>query len=228
MIGNLYLLELLIIISKGEGKIDIQRTYNKELVITFKKTKEIYGGLSNMAAGYPIKINGHSIKTSEALYQALRYTNHPNYQKYIINQNSPMTAKMISKKYLEFTREDWDNVRISIMRWCLRVKLFQNWDVFGSLLLSTAPKDIVELSHKDRFWGAIPIDNTNSIVGINALGRLLMELRNEIPDLVGHKELLPPKIDNFNLMGEEIKSLYFFNADLPNKIQGNSKQESLF
>ena len=55
-----------------------------------------------------------------------------------------------------------------------------------------------------------------------------MELRNEIPDLVGHKELLPPKIKNFNLMGEEIKSLYFFNPELPKIKNDNNRQESLF
>lgn len=63
----------------------------------FRKTKEEYGGLSNMAAGFPIELNGVRILSSEALYQAMRFPNHPDYQKEIIQQRSPMTAKMISK-----------------------------------------------------------------------------------------------------------------------------------
>jgi hypothetical protein len=41
--------------------------------ITFKKTKDPFGGLSNMAAGYLIKINRVPILTTEALYQACRF-----------------------------------------------------------------------------------------------------------------------------------------------------------
>ena len=35
----------------------------------FRKTHEKNGGLSNMAAGYPVYFNGTQIRTSEALYQ---------------------------------------------------------------------------------------------------------------------------------------------------------------
>lgn len=208
-------------------KINKNRTYNIDSVITFQKTKECYGGLSNMAAGYPIKIDGLHIKTSEALYQSLRYPSYPDYQKSILKQNSPMTAKMISKKYLAFTREDWDNSRILIMRWCIRIKLLQNWDSFGLLLLSTGDKTIVELSRRDKFWGAIRITESNDIVGVNALGRLLMELRHEIPDLIGKIELLPPKLESFNFMGNEIKSLHFYNPEFP-KVKKENEQEKLF
>ena len=173
------------------------RIYSIDNAITFKKTKEKYGGLSNMASGYPINLNNIRILTSEALYQSLRYPEYPEFQKEIILQRSPMTAKMISKKYLKMTRHDWDTSRISIMRWCLKIKLMQNWDKFGMLLLSTQDKRIVELSTKDKFWGAILNEEQGKIVGTNALGRLLMELREEIPDLVGDKIILPPKIENF-------------------------------
>ena len=65
------------------------------------------------------------------------------------------------------------------MRWCLRVKLAQNWSAFTKLLLSTGAKAIVEESRKDDFWGAKAIDKS-TLVGMNVLGRLLMELREEI------------------------------------------------
>ena len=46
------------------------KIYLLEECVTFRKTREEYGGLSNMASGYPIYIGKKKILTSEALYQA--------------------------------------------------------------------------------------------------------------------------------------------------------------
>lgn len=190
-----------------------ERTYFRKNVITFRKTKEAYGGLSNMAAGFFISINNIEIRSSEALYQALRYPNHPEIQKEILLQRSPMTAKMISKKYRQYTREDWNDKRISLMRWCLRVKLIQNWDEFGALLLLTEDKIIVEESRKDKFWGAIPYED--ELIGVNALGRLLMELRDDLGKYLNADTLNPPNIDNLKLLGNEIKPISFNIYEMP-------------
>ncbi len=101
--------------------------YVMDQVCHFKKTKEIHGGLSNMAGGYPIIINETRILTSESLYQSCRFSNHSDIQKKIIEQKSPMSAKMKSKFYRNFTRKDWDEVSIEIMRWSLRLKLGFNF-----------------------------------------------------------------------------------------------------
>ncbi len=115
-----------------------------------------------------------------------------------------MTAKMKSKPHRKQTRPDWEKVRVSIMRWCLRVKLAQNWHKFHDLLLATEDRPIVEESRKDAFWGAKPIDN-ESLVGMNILGRLLMELRE---DLCGNGDKLtmvePPDITQFFLFENPI------------------------
>src|SRR5262245_58897838 len=120
------------------------RTYQRTECVVFLKTNEPFGGLSNMAGGYPLHVNGTRILTSEALYQACRFPDLPDVQRLIIEQKSPMSAKMVSKPYRSQTREDWDDVRVDIMRWCLRVKLAQNWDRFGELLRSTGERPIVE------------------------------------------------------------------------------------
>jgi hypothetical protein len=65
------------------------------------------------------------------------------------------------------------------MRWCLRVKLAQNWTTFGDLLRSTDDLPLVEFSRKDAFWGAKPQED-RTLVGMNVLGRLLMQLREEL------------------------------------------------
>jgi len=91
------------------------------------------------------------------------------------------------------------------MRWCLHVKLAQNARKFGDLLLSTGDRPIVEQSRRDAFWGAKPID-AGKLTGVNVLGRLLMELREEVR-AVGLENLLsanPPKVSNFLLLDKPI------------------------
>src|SRR5262245_33121636 len=155
------------------------RTYKRRESAVFCKTNEEFGGLSNMAAGFSLRVNGVDILTSEALYQACRFPQLPDVQRLIIDQKSPMTAKMKSKPHRSKTREDWDAVRTRVMRWCLRVKLAQNWVTFRDLLLSTGERPIVEESKKDDFWGAFAQED-DTLVGRNVLGRLLMELREEL------------------------------------------------
>lgn len=60
------------------------RHYPVEECIAFRKTKEPYGGLSNMAPKYPIVICGVKVLTSEALYQACRFPGLPEIQQMII------------------------------------------------------------------------------------------------------------------------------------------------
>lgn len=87
-----------------------------------------------------------------------------------------MDAKEISRKYNQFTRQDWETVKFDVMRWCLKIKLIQNFDKFSEFLLSTDDSTILEFSTKDSTWGAIPV-NKDELKGKNALGRLLMEMR---------------------------------------------------
>lgn len=183
------------------------RKYKRSESIVFRKTNESFGGLSNMAPGFPLVINGIKILTSEALYQACRFPHLPEVQKLIVDQKSPMTAKMKSKPYRARTRPNWDNDRILIMRWCLRVKLLQNWDKFHPLLLATNNLPIVEESKKDDFWGAKPID-TDLLFGVNALGRLFMELREEFKDISeGKLTLNPPNLNDFVFLNSAIPKI---------------------
>lgn len=181
------------------------RTYQRASSVVFLKTDGPFGGLSNMAGGFSLRVNGMRILTSEALYQACRFPHRLEVQRLIIEQKSPMTAKMKSKPYRRDSRPDWDQVRVKIMRWCLRVKLAQNWGAFSGLLLETGERQIVEESRKDDFWGAKATDE-GTLVGMNVLGRLLMELREAIK--AESSELLmrvqPLAIPEFLLGGRSI------------------------
>lgn len=186
------------------------RIYNKSDVVVIFKTKEKFGGLSNMAAGYPLQINGINIPTSEALYQACRFPHLPSVQREIVGQYSPMIAKKKVQEFKSQTRSDWDDIRFKIMRWCLRVKLAQNYETFGMLLQSTKEAQIVEQSYKDAYWGANPDPiNKNHLIGQNVLGRLLMELREHlITDTAKQLKKVPPlKIVDFSLFGNAITTI---------------------
>lgn len=181
------------------------RVYRKQDCAVFLKTNEKFGGLSNMAGGYPLFVNDVRILTSEALYQACRFPHLPDVQRLIIEQRSPMTAKMKSKPYRKDSRSDWNAVRVNIMRWCLRVKLVQHWERFGDLLLSTGDCPIVEHSRRDPFWGAKPVD-AETLSGLNVLGRLLMELREILrgPEADTLKVVQPPAVSQFLLYDQPI------------------------
>lgn len=197
------------------------RVYPKKEVIFFRTTSGEFGPLSNMAPQYPIIVSGLRIPTAEALYQACRFPDEPEIQKLIIDQTSPMTAKMKSKKYRDRTREDWDNVRVNVMRWCLRAKLSQNWRRFGAVLEKTGNKPIVEESNKDDFWGAKP-QGDGTLIGQNVLGRLLMELRQQFREVVAERllELPYPKIPHFLLLGEPLDRV-LQRTDAYNEIQSS-------
>lgn len=180
------------------------RTYHCKDVISFRRTGDDFGGLSNMAPGFPILLHGHRIRTSEALYQACRFPHAPKIQQMIIAEASPMTAKMKSKPFREQTREDWDDVRVAVMKWCLRIKLLSNWEKFSFLLQATGERPIVEDSNKDDFWGAL-LNESGMFEGRNVLGRLLMELREKLrsePTIL--KVVKPVPIPDFLLLGEPI------------------------
>ena len=75
------------------------KTYDLSNVVSFLKTDEEYGGLSNMAAKrFPLIVNGIKIDNTEILYQICRFPNNADIQKIILNEKSPMGAKMKSKK----------------------------------------------------------------------------------------------------------------------------------
>jgi ribA/ribD-fused uncharacterized protein len=192
--------------------------------IVFFRTREAWGGLSNMAPYMSLFVevdHGHdkfetiNIRTSEALYQACRFPDDLKKQKAIIDAHGPMSAKMKSKaggRRDELTRSDWYEIREEMMYWCLRVKLACNIENFGGLLRQTVDRPIVERSSKDDFWGAM-FDDDGVLRGDNILGKLLMRLRDEycanIKDGQPAKSwAVPPlSIPNFRLLGGDILPL---------------------
>lgn len=185
------------------------RVYNSDNSIIFKKNNDRYGELSNMSMKFPLQINNLKILNTEALYQACRFPHLIDLQKKIIYEKSPMKVKMISNANKKNSRDDWDEIRLKIMKWCLNIKLAQNFVSFGYILDSTSNLNIVENSSKDNFWGAIPNEDNTIFTGQNALGRLLMQLREQYKSQKKYSLLIvdKPNIQNFKLLGEEILTI---------------------
>jgi len=178
------------------------KTYNVNDVCAFSKANEPWGHFGNMAGGYPLRISPTILVPSvENLYQAMRFTGHPDIQQHILDQKSGFGAKLASKKYRNtHTREDFEDIKVDIMYWCLRLKCAQHRN-YRNLLLETGNRDIVEISKKDDFWGAKPINN--QLVGENVLGELHMRIRNDVQTkpIEELKNVITPPFDNFTLCG---------------------------
>ena len=184
-----------------------KQTWNAIDCATFKKTKDRFGMYSNMSA-HKVVIGPITARTSEALYQAFKYPLYPEIQQRIIDQKSPMSAKMVQKNEKANMRVDWDELRVAIMSFCVSLKVIQHKEEYLSLLNETSGKHIVENSTRDDFWGAVP-QTDGTLYGVNALGRIHMRIR----DLIEADEFdwsIPVCIDTDNmiLLGINIKDYY--------------------
>lgn len=173
---------------------NVTKQWSVEKCVVFFKVKEAWGGLSNMSNAYPLRVSGLRIGSSEALYQALKYPHLPEVQWDILAQASPMAAKMKAKPHANQRREDWEQVQVPVMHWVLRVKLSQHLTTFGKLLLESGDASIVERSRRDRFWGAV--ETSEGLMGMNILGQLLMELREELREK-GTAAMRQPSVPSF-------------------------------
>lgn len=160
------------------------RSYTEVDVVGFRFTKAKFGVLSNMHPGYPLKIPTSAgvvgVDSSETLYQLLKFPEHPGSQQQVIDAGTPMAGKKVATSIRTGLRTDWDGPgRISAMRWALRLKLVQHREDVVSALNEAGDRPIVEVTLRDDFWGAKP-KGDGSLHGCNVLGRLWMELQQEL------------------------------------------------
>jgi N-glycosidase YbiA len=194
----------------------------------FKAKEEEFCGLSSLSGVYPFLINGRRVPTCEHLYQALKFPNHPEIQKQILNDESTKRCKSIANKHRKLIRPDWNEIQLEVMEFCLKSKLIWNWFGIGRLLSATEDKCIYEMTEcKDRHWGVAQSDK--GFEGENHLGKLLMKLRDEYLD--GHNQNLmvvnAPEHLHLKFLGGSIqvndRSQYLSQKIGSNKL-GNSAQ----
>ena len=141
-------------------------------VINFYSTKDAYGCFSNFAA-YPFRLNNKVWKTSEHYFQAQKFagTEHEEELRLV---ESPMVVARMGRDRKRPLRKDWETVKDDIMREALRAKFTQN-DELKKILLETGDAELVEHTANDRYWG-----DGGDGSGRNMLGKLLMELREQL------------------------------------------------
>ena len=195
------------------------RRYDPEASAVFRRNQDKWGWLSNF---YPCRIEVNGLRTyhSEGLYQAARFPSRPDVQKMVCSQRNPMVSKRTAHDHVGLTRGDWQSTTIRTMRWVLRVKLAQNYEEFGGTLRETGDLSIVEYSVRDGFWGA-DYDG-GQLVGINALGRLLMELRAELvgPDSEQLRTAGAPRVPGLKINGRNVGTIGMMSNDLAEPKKG--------
>lgn len=153
--------------------------YAEDDVVFFFRTRDAFGELSNMHNGFPLEFGNRVWRSSEALYQALRFPDAPAIHDAINAQTNAFLAKQKAYEFKDKTRADWHEVNVAIMEQVLRLKLDQHFEKLSAILFQTGTRPIVEKSSKDDFWGAMP-DGNGVLIGENVLGTLWMVLREEV------------------------------------------------
>jgi len=129
-----------------------------------------YEFLSNFAPCY-IRYNGILYTSVECAFQAAKVEDIQ--IKKQLSRCTPNEAKKYGRKVK--LRADWDNVRVDIMRDLLRIKFHDNHFSYKQKLIDTGDAYIEEGNkHHDTFWGVC------DGIGENNLGKLLMEIREEL------------------------------------------------
>lgn len=151
-------------------------SYPANECVTIHKVSEPWGIFGNFART-PIVIDEVMFKTSEQLFQLMKFKDKEPVLA-VYNANNPkMTTKHWEKTH---RRSDWGQMVVDAMKFCLTKKFEQSED-FRAELKRSLGKFIVEdqtsfTKKTPDTWG-VKLQGDN-FVGPNLLGRLLMELRD--------------------------------------------------
>ena len=140
-----------------------------EQAIYFYAETEPYFEFSNFYLR-SLSIDGVDWPSTEHYYQAQKFLAAPDRER-IRNCASAAEAFMLGQSLITARVDDWDAIKVAVMRKALQHKFAQHADL-RQLLLATGAAVIIEKSLVDSFWG-IGADGK----GANMLGLLLMELR---------------------------------------------------
>ena len=142
--------------------------------IKFYSTQDEFGEFSNFAY-FPIKLDGKMWHTTEHYFQAQKFADQQ-YQEKIRAERSPMIAARLGRDRKQKLRNDWESVKNNVMKKALMAKFTQHEDL-KTLLISTGDAKLIEHTVNDAYWG-----DGGDGKGQNFLGRLLMQVRDEISE----------------------------------------------
>jgi len=142
----------------------------------YRASEKPYGVFSNLSRR-PVIFEGVEFATSEHAYQAGK-ARKPAVKEWLMAAPSPALLAMAAHGlYVWDVSPDWSKVKFERMKNVLLAKFTQHEDLHD-LLLSTGEARLVESATVDnavnRLWGEV------NGVGKNMLGKLLMEVREEL------------------------------------------------
>jgi ribA/ribD-fused uncharacterized protein len=140
--------------------------------IHFYRVADEFGDFSNFAP-YPIELDGSRWPTTEHYFQAHKFLDE-DHRHAIRAVASPMIAARMGRDRTKQLREDWEAVKLDVMRQALWAKFTQHPGL-REQLEATGDAILVEHTTNDRFWG-----DGGDGSGQNHLGKLLMQLRDEL------------------------------------------------
>jgi N-glycosidase YbiA len=141
-------------------------------VVNFYSTSGEYGCFSNFSR-HTVFLKGKKWRTSEHYFQAQKFAGEPD-EEQIRLAKTPMTAANMGRERKRPLRRDWESVKERVMLDALRAKFTQH-DELKAVLLGTGDGVLVEHTANDSYWG-----DGGDGSGKNRLGRLLMQVRDEL------------------------------------------------
>ncbi len=129
--------------------------------------------LSNFSS-FTLMWRGHHFYTSEAAYHWEKFPTSTQVRSHVQYAPSAHEAFKVAERHKDIRRPDWDSVKVGIMKQILYAKAEQH-EYVRRKLLETGRRELIEDSWRDDYWGWGPNKN-----GINMLGKLWMEIRDEL------------------------------------------------
>lgn len=142
------------------------------MTIYFYSQTDAFSEFSNFSP-HGIEMDGTWWKTVEHYYQAQKFDDLA-YRQRIAKAATPKQAKVMGLTRERPLRPDWDEFRDKIMLEAVRKK-FRTHRALADLLLSTGSEELAESAPGDFYWG---VGGDGS--GLNKLGKILMQVRQEL------------------------------------------------
>lgn len=182
--------------------------------------KNEYAFLSNMYS-CPVKFDGEVFPCVETAFQYAKCADENDKERFMNTRGfwvNGYTARSIGRKVK--LRSDWDTYRLEVMKELLEDKFYHHEKFREGLKLTRKIEIVEDNTWDDTFWGKC------NGKGENNLGKMLMEIREEIQKIDGY----PLKVivagsrsfDNYELLKEKL-DFYLKNVKSPVIVSGKAR-----